>query len=206
MTRNRLRATRPARGGRTPRTFRALTSRSLGCKALLTAVLVVSVGCASIHHGRRQRVVMESEPPGAAVYLGDRHLGVTPIDLELSGSDLANGLRLRKDGFEPVHVRFDRKTSRWLWGDVGLATWNGIASTQALTGAGPVYAFAGMLALTLGIDLMRPRRWRESNYSPGRSRGVRSRGRDGVPWHVCWVHRLRRQWVAPACITAARNT
>ena len=154
MTRNRLRATRPARGGRTPRTFRALTSRSLGCKALLTAVLVVSVGCASIHHGRRQRVVMESEPPGAAVYLGDRHLGVTLIDLELSGSDLANGLRLRKDGFEPVHVRFDRKTSRWLWGDVGLATWNGIASTQALTGAGPVYAFAGMLALTLGIDLM----------------------------------------------------
>lgn len=127
---------------------------TLRCMVPLLAVLVASVGCASMHHGRRQSVTVESEPPGAAVYLGERHIGVTPIDVDLTASDLADELRLRKDGFEPARVRFDRRTSPWLWGDVALASWNGIASTQALTGAGPVYAFTGMLALALGIDFM----------------------------------------------------
>lgn len=127
---------------------------TLGCTAALAAGLVDSVGCASIHHGRRQQITVESEPPGAAVYLGDRYLGPTPVEVGLTATDLASGLRLRETGFEPALVRFDRKASRWVWGDVALALWNGIGSAQALPGAGPVYAFSGMLALALGIDLM----------------------------------------------------
>ena len=115
---------------------------------LLGACLVTSVGCASMHHGRTQQVIVTSEPPGARILADDRPVGVTPGIVTVNRRGVV--LRLEKDGFLTEEIRMSRAPSGWLAGSAVLAM------PSLLTGP---YALLG-LALTLGVDLGTGSAWK----------------------------------------------
>ena len=67
----------------------AQTGRAVAV-ALLSACLVMPGGCASLHHGRTQELVVTSDPPGARIFAGDEPVGVTPdfVTVNRSGTVL----------------------------------------------------------------------------------------------------------------------
>ena len=107
----------------------------------LMAGLVTSVGCASMHHGRTQHVVVTSEPPGARIFANDEPVGSTPDFVTVNRSGTV--LRLEKNGFRTTEIRMPRAPSAWLAGSTLLAVPFFVAGSYWLAGA----------ALTLGVDL-----------------------------------------------------
>lgn len=122
--------------------------RALGCMALLAAGTVVSVGCASMHHGRAQHVIVTSDPPGARIVADDRTVGVTPEFVTVNRRGAV--LRLEKDGFLTKEIRMPRAPSAWLAGSALLAApflWAGYYAPVAV-------------GLTLGVDLGTGAAWK----------------------------------------------
>ena len=118
----------------------ARTGRSVAT-ALLSACLVTSGGCASLHHGRRQHVIVTSEPPGARIFADDEPVGVTPDFVTVNRSGTV--LRLERNGYRTEEIRVPRAPSAWLAGSMVLAVPFLVAGSSWLVGA----------ALILGVDL-----------------------------------------------------
>lgn len=133
MSRHRLLEARPAGGGQTWHALRVLATRALGPAALLAVVLVSSVGCASMHHGRTQHVIVTSEPPGAQIFANDEPVGVTPDVVSVNRGGTV--LRLEKSGFHSEEVRMPRGPSAWLAGSLLLAAPFVVAGSYWLSGA-----------------------------------------------------------------------
>lgn len=108
--------------------------------ALLSACLLMPGGCASLHHGRTQHVVVASDPPGARIFAGDEPVGVTPDVVTVNRSGTV--LRLEKNGFRTQEIRMPRVPSAWLAGSVVLAVPFLLAGSHWVSGA----------ALVLGVD------------------------------------------------------
>ena len=51
---------------------------------LLGVSLATSAGCASMHHGRTQHVIVTSDPPGARIFANDRHSNLLPHALPIA--------------------------------------------------------------------------------------------------------------------------
>ena len=137
----------------------SIRTAATGCRAwvgTLAAVLVASGGCASRHYGSEQQVIVRSEPPGAAVYVGDRYAGVTPVEVTLAGGPTAPRLRLRKEGYEPEDVKVCRTVSKLLWANLGLAMYVRIASSHSdgLSRADHARTFGLVTASATGADLL----------------------------------------------------
>ena len=114
---------------------------------MLAAVLVVAVGCASMHHGRTQHVIVTSDPPGARIFAGDEPVGVTPDFVTVNRCGAV--LRLERNGFRTEEIRLPRSPSAWLAGSTMLAApffWTG--------------SYALALALTVGIDIGTGAAWK----------------------------------------------
>lgn len=62
---------------------------------VLVGLLVPMAGCVE------RRLFIDSDPPGALVWLNDAQLGRTPVDVRIV-HDGTYDLRLEKEGFEPV--------------------------------------------------------------------------------------------------------
>ena len=125
-----------------------------GCRSnappLLLIALLLTSGCASMHHGRSQVVLVESEPPGARILVGGEPAGVTPnfVRLQRRGAVIT----LDKDGFLPQEIAVPRSVARrgWLLGDVALgALFLLVRGTYALS----------MWGLTLGSDFATGAAW-----------------------------------------------
>lgn len=138
------------------RSIRTVATGCLACVGTLAAVLVASGGCASRHYGSEQRVFVRSEPPGAAVWVGDRYAGVTPVEVTLAGGPRAPRLRLRKEGYEPEDVKVCRTVSKLLWANLGHAMYVRYASRYAdgLSRADHARVFGLVLASATGVDLL----------------------------------------------------
>lgn len=115
---------------------------------LLSACLVMPGGCASMHHGRTQQVIVTSEPPGARIFAGDEPVGVTPDFVTVNRSGTV--LRLEKNGFRTEEIRVRRLPSAWLAGSVVLAVPFLVAGSHWLSGA----------ALVLGVDFGTGAAWK----------------------------------------------
>ena len=105
---------------------------------LLLISLMLAGGCASMHHGRSQPVIVASDPPGARILVGGEPAGVTPNLVMIKRRGVA--ITLDKDGFLPQAIEVPRSASGWLLGDVALGA--------LFLAAGPY-----VLGLTLGLDL-----------------------------------------------------
>lgn len=120
--------------------------------ALLLAALMLSTGCATVAHGVRQEVVVTSEPSGAAAFVNDVPVGITPVRVTLRRWERNVVVRFEKDGFTSQRVVLKRTVSGW----VAL---NGIAlnpmarqgMTKSQADAWPTPALFA-LAFMLGTD------------------------------------------------------
>ena len=126
---------------------RALARRGRAvAAALLGACLVMPGGCASLHHGHTQHVIVTSEPPGARIFAGNEPVGVTPDFVTVNRSGTV--LRLEKNGFRTEEIRVPRLPSPWLAGSVVLAVPFLVAGSNWLSGA-----------LVLGVDFVTGAAW-----------------------------------------------
>ena len=114
---------------------------------VLIAVLLAN-GCASLHHGRSQVVLVESEPPGARILVGGEPSGVTPNFVKVERSDAV--ITLDRDGFLPEEVEVPRS----------VAAGEGVAGDVLLGGL--LFPLVGpwVLAAMLGVDLATGAAWK----------------------------------------------
>ena len=121
--------------------------RSTATPFVLIALLLAS-GCASMHHGRSQVVLVESEPPGARILVGGEPVGVTPNFVELKRRH--GVIALDRDGFRPEVVEVPRS----------VAAGEGVLADVLLGGLLLGVAGPWVLAGTLGLDLATGAAWK----------------------------------------------
>ena len=83
--------------------MRSLALAAVGC-------LVVSTGCV------RRTITITSTPPGALVWLNDREVGRTPVDVDFTHYGTYD-VRLVHDGYEPL-LTVGKASPPW-WDNVG---------------------------------------------------------------------------------------
>ena len=118
------------------------------------SALMLLTGCATVAHGVRQEVVVTSEPPGAAAFVNDVPVGMTPVRVSLRRWERNVVVRFEKDGFATERVPLKRSVSGWvaLNGIVlNPMAMQGMSSSQA--DAWPAQA-AVALAFMLGADFV----------------------------------------------------
>lgn len=69
--------------------------RTFTATSLSVAATVLSTGCVE------RRIWIDSDPPGALVWVNDTQLGRTPVDVGIL-HDGVYDVRLEKDGYEPI--------------------------------------------------------------------------------------------------------
>jgi|GEM_PF-2294398 len=83
--------------------------------AILTvAATPVLIGCATVIHGTRQDVRVETDPPGATASAGDQKI-TTPGVLRLKRKEKAFEIVVEKEGYGTRRVALTRKDSGWDW-------------------------------------------------------------------------------------------
>ena len=107
-------------------------------KQLLTAAAIAAVlslnACATIMHGGKQNVGINSTPSGATVFIDGQNMGVTPANLNLSRKD-THIVRIDLAGYQPYEMTMSRGVSGWVWGNLVFGGLIGLvvdASTGAL--------------------------------------------------------------------------
>jgi hypothetical protein len=101
--------------------------------AILTLLVAISAGCASIIHGTSQDVGVNSVPSGARVLVDNQPLGATPIVAHLKRSD-NHIIQISMNGYEPVKLTVTKKVSGWIAGNIIFGGLIGLA-VDAIDGA-----------------------------------------------------------------------
>ncbi|HEY4641532.1 MAG TPA: PEGA domain-containing protein [Thermoanaerobaculia bacterium] len=99
-------------------------------KVWIILTILLSVGCASIGHGRYQQVAINSNPSGANVSVdcgkGTQSAGQTPATVNLKRNADPCKVNLSKEGYEDSSVVFAKAVSGWVWGNLffgGIPGW-----------------------------------------------------------------------------------
>ena len=117
----------------TPKTKKLSKYLILTCLfGLLGAILIV--GCATIIHGSRQSITVNSVPSGAKIIKMGAQLGTTPAVIKLDRNESNIILRFEKEGYEPVEVVLNRSVDAWIVGNIVFGGLIGLA-VDFITGA-----------------------------------------------------------------------
>ena len=92
--------------------------------AILVAALGALIGCASIIHGTKQKVLFQSTPDGATVDVTDAMdvsygTCLTPCTLDLKRKNSYKAT-ISKSGYDSVELVVERGTDGWIWGNILL--------------------------------------------------------------------------------------
>jgi hypothetical protein len=113
-------------------------------KLILSAALIVFTGCATIIQPGPDRIPVNSNPPGAQVFLDDQAVGVTPMVLAVP-RDSDGRIRVEKEGYTPYSINRDKVVAGWVFGNILLGGVIGlsvdlITHNQGKHPEDPVYA------------------------------------------------------------------
>ncbi len=104
---------------------------------LLSLVLVLFVGCASIIKGSKQLVTINCNVEGASIFLDGVKIGVTPFVGEIKkGKKL---LMIKKEGYKPYSSALSSNLEGMFWGNIIIGGTLG-SITDFATGAAYAYA------------------------------------------------------------------
>ncbi len=106
--------------------------KSTGVLLLISFILLLSAGCATIVNGTHQDVGITSIPTGAKVIIDNREFGETPLIAKLSRKD-NHTVRIELEGYLPYEAVLTRKVSGWVWGNVLFGGLIGLA-VDAISG------------------------------------------------------------------------
>ncbi len=151
---------------------------------LLVAVLMFHVGCASIIHGGREPLALNSQPSGAEVVVVDDrgtevYRGQTPASVSLKPGrsyfkKVKYAITFTKPGLAPVTVHTDSKIVGWYWANFAIGGVSGFFIVDPLTG--DMYTFKRK---TVNVDLAQP----QSSLTPPEMQ-LRIISLDDVPAHA----------------------
>jgi hypothetical protein len=106
--------------------------------SLVTALVisVFSTGCATVIHGRQQRVRIDSKPKNATVTINSLSFGKTPVVAKLDRKVKKYEIVIELEGYKPYLTAMDRKFSGWVLGNI---VWAGVGmpigvAVDAITG------------------------------------------------------------------------
>lgn len=94
--------------------------------------LVATVGCASIIHGRTQKVGISSSPTGATVTIDNKPLGSTPLFADLKRGE-EHIVTIEMAGYEKSQLTLTKSVSGWVWGNIVFGGLIGLA-VDAISG------------------------------------------------------------------------
>jgi hypothetical protein len=87
------------------------------------AVMAALSGCATIVAGGPDTIPINTNPPGAYVYLNGQVVGQTPMMLELDRDHGMADIRIYYPGFQPVQITRYKSLNGWVFGNFFLAIW-----------------------------------------------------------------------------------
>lgn len=131
-------------------------------RAVATVVALLSAGCATIFHGRTQRIEVVTDPPGATAVAGGQRIS-TPGFLLLRRDQTDLEIRIVKEGYAARTVRLTRRVSGLVWANLGWAGLGlAVGATQrplfSRTSDSPGNAWAvggaGAAAFGFGVDFV----------------------------------------------------
>lgn len=93
-------------------------------KSLCLVLASTFMSCASIMHGTKQQIPIDSNPTGAEVIIVDEEgfevfNGMTPSVITLR-RDTEYKVTIKKDGYGSFTTLLKRKIDGWYWGNIGL--------------------------------------------------------------------------------------
>lgn len=127
---------------------------------MLAALL--PAGCATLIHGRMQRIEIVTDPPGATASVESQRIS-TPGFLRLRRDDPDLEIRIEKKGYEARTVRLTRRVSSLVWANLG---WAGLGLAVGATqrplfsrssdspGNSWVVGGGGTVAFGIGVDFV----------------------------------------------------
>jgi len=81
-----------------------------------TLLLVTALsGCATIMAGGPDHIPVNTNPPGAAVYVDNMLVGQTPMVVTLNREHSAGVIRLEAPGYAPLTVVRGKNINGWFW-------------------------------------------------------------------------------------------
>lgn len=131
-------------------------------RAVVLVVALLPAGCATIFHGRTQRIEVVTEPPGATAIVGSQRIS-TPGFLVLRRDQTDFEIRIEKEGYAKRTVRLTRRVSGLVWANLG---WAGLGLAVGATqrplfsrtydspGNAWVVGGAGAAAFGFGVDFV----------------------------------------------------
>ena len=99
----------------------------------IIAISITIIGCGTIMHGSTQEVSISSNPTEADVFIDDKDMGKTPINLNLDREHKTQNLRVELDGYLPYEMTINRKVSGWAWGNLAFGGLPGVV-VDAISG------------------------------------------------------------------------
>ena len=89
--------------------------------------LLLIIGCATIIHGSRESITVNSSPSGAKIIRQGAHIASTPAVIELKRSDSNIILLIEKEGYQPIEIILNRKVDGWIVGNIVIGGLIGLA-------------------------------------------------------------------------------
>ncbi|MFC1530574.1 PEGA domain-containing protein [Gemmatimonadota bacterium] len=86
-------------------------------KALSLTCVLMLVGCASIMHGPKQDIPVNTNPSGVTIEVLGRTY-TSPATIELNRDDPPVTLKFTKEGYEPLEFVLTKKMDGWVWGNI----------------------------------------------------------------------------------------
>jgi hypothetical protein len=95
-------------------------------KLMLLLALTTFTSCATIINGTTQRIGIASTPSSASVWLDRQLVGKTPLIVEMTRKDNHHVI-IELDGYQPYEATFSRKLSGWVFGNIAIGGFIGLA-------------------------------------------------------------------------------
>lgn len=91
--------------------------------ALVFAGAVLASGCATIVAGGPDTIPVNTNPPGAYVYVNGQVVGQTPMIVTLDRKRSVGDIRIYYPGFQPVQITRYKELNGWVFGNIFLMIW-----------------------------------------------------------------------------------
>ena len=130
----------------------------------LVLLLVLAVGCATVHHGRDQEIRVVTDPAGASVQVRcgkPQAEVVTPATVRLPHRAEHCSLLLTLAGFSPETVVFESSPSPWVWANLAVPAVGGaIGATRQSDDAFLDFFLSALIGgMGFGIDALSGAMW-----------------------------------------------
>jgi len=82
-------------------------------------LIALTTGCATVFHGTRQEILVETDPPGSTASAEGQTI-TTPGVLKLHRKEKTLEVLVEKEGYVSRHVTLTRKDSGLIWANMGF--------------------------------------------------------------------------------------